>query len=184
MTHPKPRNGIDVHPPAPRFPGRPLPSHYAAAMSTTPAVPGPVQRVGAALTGLGAAGVPQLGVPDPLPDADLIATTDILEADGHPLLVVCVGRPDPVDVAGVLGAMTVRAVPDPVAALWTGQDPGAIAPVGHSGPVAMGVVIDINLAQWRRLWVPAGAPGWVFPTTYSELLRITAGHAAEVGKLP
>ena len=166
------------------LPRRPPPSHYAAAMSTTPAVPGPVQRVGAALTGLGAAGVPQPGVPDPLPDADLIATTDILEADGHPLLVVCVGRPDPVDVAGVLGAMTVRAVPDPVAALWTGQDPGAIAPVGHSGPVAMGVVIDINLAQWRRLWVPAGAPGWVFPTTYSELLRITAGHAAEVGKLP
>ena len=143
--------------------------------------PGPVADVEGALEGLGAAGAPQL-VPAPLPADEIVATTELFEADGRPILVVCTGHADPVDLAGALGAMTVRAVPPPVATLWTGQDPVAIAPVGHAEPI--NVVIDINLATSRRIWVPAGAPGFVFPTTYSELLRITAGTAAEVGKLP
>ncbi|MFN8127038.1 MAG: YbaK/EbsC family protein [Candidatus Nanopelagicales bacterium] len=145
-------------------------------------LPGPVARVAGELTGLGAAGTPQ---PSPVgfpPIGEAVVTTEIFEADGRPVLVVCDGHADPVDLAGVLGAMTVRPVPAPVATLWTGQDPGAIAPVGHARPVT--IVIGINLARWRRIWVPAGAPGYHFPTTYSELLRITAGTAAEVGELP
>ena len=145
-------------------------------------LPAAVQRVAAELVGLGAAGTPQPTPPAPQADDEITVTTQVFEADGHPLVVVCAGHADPVDLAGALGTMTVRPVPAPVATLWTGQDPAAIAPVGHAEPVAL--VIDINLAQWRRLWVPAGAPGYSFATTYSELLRITAGTAAEVGELP
>lgn len=145
-------------------------------------LPGPVQQVAAELLGLGASGAPRPDPPSPLPPDEIAATTQVFEADGRPLVVVCVGEADPVDLAGALGAMTVRAVPAPVATLWTGQDPTAIAPVGHAEPV--GLVIDINLSQWRRIWVPAGSTGYSFPTSYSELLRITAGTAAEVGKLP
>lgn len=158
-------------------------SHYAAAMSLQPAaLPGPVQAVADDLQGLGASGLPQPDPESPLPPDEIAVTTQVFEADGRPILVVCEGAPDPVDIAGVLGAMNVRAVPDPVATLWTGQEPTAIAPIGHAEPV--NIVIDINLARWRHIWVPAGMPGFSFPTTYSELLRITAGTAAEVGKLP
>ncbi len=149
---------------------------------STSSPPAAVQQVAAALAGLGAAGTPVPGPPHPLPDGQSAVRTHVFEAAGKPLVVVCAGHPDPVDLAGVLGAETVRRVPPPVATLWTGQDPGSVAPVGHAEPVI--VVIDINLAQPVVLWVPAGAPGYAFPTTYSELLRITAGIAAEVGKLP
>lgn len=150
-------------------------------MSLTGALPGPVQIVADALSDLGATGFPQTA-PASLGPGEIITDTEVLEADHRAFVVVCAGKPDPIDLAGVLGVMEVRVVPAAVAALLTGQEPGAIAPIGHAEP--MNVVIDINLAQWRRMWVPAGSPGWVFPTTYSELLRITAGSAAEVGKLP
>lgn len=145
-------------------------------------LPGPAQQVAVALAGLGAAGTPCPGPPDPLPPGHAVVHTHVFEAGGRPLVVVGHARPDPVDLAGALGVDGIREVPDPVVTLWTGQDPRAVAPVGHAEPVSL--VIDINLAQRPVLWVPAGAPGYFFPTTYSELLRITAGTAAEVGELP
>lgn len=148
-------------------------------------LPAPVARVEAELTGLGAAGVPVAMAPDQIPvHSQTLASTQVFEADGRPVLVVVNGdrRADPFNLAGVLGATTVRLVPDPVATLWTGQDPHAIAPVGHAEQLL--VIIDVDLAQFRRIWAPAGAAGYLFPTTYAELLRITAGTAAEVGELP
>lgn len=145
-------------------------------------LPAATQRVAAALAGLGAGGTPRRGLPDPLPAGHAVVHTHVFEAGGRPLVVVGHARPDPVDLAGALGIDGVREVPDPIVTLWTGQDPGAVAPVGHAEPVSL--VIDINLAQRPALWVPAGSPGFYFPTTYSELLRITAGTAAEVGELP
>lgn len=157
--------------------------HYAANMSS--GQPSPVTRVQAELAGLGAAGAPVAMRPEEIPThSQILASTQVFEADGRPVLVVVNGsrRADPVNLAGVLGATTVRPVPDPVATLWTGQDPDAIAPVGHNEQIA--VIIDVDLAQYRRIWAPAGAAGYLFPTTYAELLRITAGTAAEVGELP
>jgi prolyl-tRNA editing enzyme YbaK/EbsC (Cys-tRNA(Pro) deacylase) len=148
-------------------------------------MPPPVAKVRAELTGLGATGRPEHRSGDDIGgNRQTLATTQVFEADGRPVLVVSSGhhRADPVNLAGVLGVTTVRAVPDPVATLWTGQEPTAIAPVGHAEPLS--VIIDVDLAQFRRIWVPAGAPGYLFPTTYAELLRITAGTAAEVGELP
>lgn len=151
-------------------------------------LPGAVARVAAALAGLGVAGVPGHYPDAPPPYADaadaVIARTALFEADHQPVLIVVADHhhADPVNLAGVLGAMEVRAVADPVARLWTGQDPDAIAPIGHSR--SMPVIIDIELARHRRIWVPAGVTGYLFPTSYAELLSITAGTAAEVGDLP
>ncbi|WP_186629654.1 YbaK/EbsC family protein [Rhodococcus sp. BP22] len=57
----------------------------------------------------------------------------------------------------------------------TGQPIGGIAPVGH--PTNLPTYIDEQLAEYPELWAAAGHPNTIFRTTYSELLRITAGLA-------
>ncbi len=42
----------------------------------------------------------------------------------------------------------------------------------------------MELARHDRVWASAGHPSAVFPTSYEELLRLTAGTAAEVGGAP
>jgi prolyl-tRNA editing enzyme YbaK/EbsC (Cys-tRNA(Pro) deacylase) len=56
---------------------------------------------------------------------------------------------------------------------------GDVAPVGHPEPLR--TIVDIALAKYDVVWAAGGHPHYVFPTTYDELLRITAGEAAEVG---
>jgi prolyl-tRNA editing enzyme YbaK/EbsC (Cys-tRNA(Pro) deacylase) len=98
-----------------------------------------------------------------------------------PLLVLTSGahRVDEVTVAGLLGVAGIsRATPGFVRE-HTGQAIGGVAPVGHPAPI--GTLVDVELARHERVWAAAGHPSAVFPTTYEELLRITAGTAAEVG---
>ncbi|MDJ0359256.1 YbaK/EbsC family protein [Rhodococcus sp. H29-C3] len=57
----------------------------------------------------------------------------------------------------------------------TGQPIGGIAPVGH--PTNLPTYVDEQLAEYPELWAAAGHPNTLFRTTYSELLRITAGLA-------
>jgi prolyl-tRNA editing enzyme YbaK/EbsC (Cys-tRNA(Pro) deacylase) len=56
---------------------------------------------------------------------------------------------------------------------------GGVAPVGHPEPLR--TIVDIALSQYDEVWAAGGHPHYVFPTSYDELLRITAGEAAEVG---
>ena len=105
---------------------------------------------------------------------------------GHaePLLVLTSGahRVDETTVAGLLGVPRLRrAAPDFVRDA-TGQAIGGVAPIGHPAPI--GTLVDIELARYERVWAAAGHPSAVFPTTYEELLRLTAGTAAEVGSGP
>ncbi|MGC0362051.1 prolyl-tRNA editing enzyme YbaK/EbsC (Cys-tRNA(Pro) deacylase) [Rhodococcus sp. 27YEA15] len=60
----------------------------------------------------------------------------------------------------------------------TGQPIGGVAPLGH--PTNLPTYVDTALAQYPQLWAAAGHPTTVFRTTYSELLRITAGLAIDV----
>lgn len=108
------------------------------------------------------------------------AHTQMYEADGDPILVIVAGTLslDEMSLAGVLGVGAVTAVPDHVAANWTRQDARAMAPVGH--PAVLPVVIDVELSRHPYVWVPAGHPDYLFTTSYAELLRITAGTAAEI----
>jgi prolyl-tRNA editing enzyme YbaK/EbsC (Cys-tRNA(Pro) deacylase) len=109
-----------------------------------------------------------------------IANSLIFSADGEPLLVLTSGahRVDTAKVATALGLHRLdRAKPEFVLE-HTGQKIGGVAPLGHPKPVR--TLIDTDLAQYAEVWAAGGVPQAVFPTTYTELVRITAGTAAEV----
>jgi prolyl-tRNA editing enzyme YbaK/EbsC (Cys-tRNA(Pro) deacylase) len=61
----------------------------------------------------------------------------------------------------------------------TGFAIGGVAPVGHPEPLR--TIVDIALSRYDDVWAAGGHPHYVFPTSYDELLRITAGEAAEIG---
>jgi prolyl-tRNA editing enzyme YbaK/EbsC (Cys-tRNA(Pro) deacylase) len=109
-----------------------------------------------------------------------IANSLVFAADDAPLLVMTSGahRVDTDLVAAVAGVSSVkRATPEQVRE-WTGQPIGGVAPVGHPAPLP--TLVDTWLQRHDVLWAAAGSPHTVFPTTYDELLRITAGTPANV----
>ncbi len=165
-------------------------------MSTpgAPALPPNARRVADTLAALGVRGLvrelperaataataaAQLGV-----EVGAICNSLVFEADGEPLLVLMSGahRADVVSLGAVVGAGQVtRATPEFVRE-HTGQPIGGVAPVGHPAPLR--TLVDVELARFEAVWAAGGHPHYVYPTTYDELLRITAGEAAEVGEQP
>ena len=157
------------------------------------ATPSGVQHVAQALAGLGAQHTPQV-LPGPAHTAAqaaaqlgvpvaAIANSLIFADDGHPLLVITSGghRADPLSLAALLSASSVRPATPAEVRRWTHQPIGGVAPVGHPKPLK--TLVDVELAHYTTVWCGAGHPSWVFATSYGELLRITAGEAAEVGDL-
>ncbi|TFV52197.1 YbaK/EbsC family protein [Blastococcus sp. TF02A-35] len=110
-----------------------------------------------------------------------IVNSLVFLADGSPLLVLTSGahRVDVAQVAALLGVLSVAPAPADEVRRHTGQPVGGVAPLGHPAP--LGTLVDVELARYDRVWAAAGHPSAVFPTSYEELLRITAGTAAEVG---
>jgi prolyl-tRNA editing enzyme YbaK/EbsC (Cys-tRNA(Pro) deacylase) len=109
-----------------------------------------------------------------------IANSLIFDADGEPLLVLTSGahRVDTAKVAAGLGVGKLkRATPDFVRT-HTGQVIGGVAPLGHPKPLR--TLVDTALGRYGEIWAAGGVPQAVFPTTYAELVRITAGSPAEV----
>jgi prolyl-tRNA editing enzyme YbaK/EbsC (Cys-tRNA(Pro) deacylase) len=109
-----------------------------------------------------------------------IANSLVFDADGDPLLVLTSGahRVDTAKVAALLGVQAIkRATPEFVRA-HTGQVIGGVAPIGHPAPIR--TLVDRALAGYDEVWAAGGVPQAVFPTTFDELVRITAGAAAEV----
>ena len=121
----------------------------------------------------------QLGTPVAAIANSLVFASD----EGEPLLVITSGshRADPIVLAALLGATSVRTASPAEVRRWTGQPVGGVAPVGHPHPLH--TLVDVELSRFTTVWCGAGHPSWVFPTSYAELLRITAGSAAEVGDL-
>ena len=110
-----------------------------------------------------------------------IASSLVFLADGDPVLVIASGghRVDELQLGSVLDATHVTmASPDEVRKA-TGFAIGGVAPVGHPKPLR--TIVDIALSQYDEVWAAGGHPHYVFPTSYDELLRITAGEAAEIG---
>ena len=70
-----------------------------------------------------------------------------------------------------------RATPDFVLT-HTGQAIGGVAPIGHPKPIR--TLVDVTLGQYGEIWAAGGIAQAVFPTTYAELVRITAGTPSEV----
>lgn len=116
-----------------------------------------------------------LGVP-----VGAIVKSLIFAADGSPVLILASGdhQVDTGAVATILGVGRVRrADPDMVRAA-TGFPIGGVAPVAHPEPLR--TLVDRHLESFAVIWAAAGTPDSVFPTTYDELLRLTAGTPADV----
>jgi prolyl-tRNA editing enzyme YbaK/EbsC (Cys-tRNA(Pro) deacylase) len=110
-----------------------------------------------------------------------IASSLVFLADGDPILVMASGghRVDTEKLSAILdGATITKANADDVRRA-TGFAIGGVAPVGHPEPLR--TIVDIALSRYDVVWAAGGHPHYVFPTSYDELLRITAGEAAEVG---
>jgi prolyl-tRNA editing enzyme YbaK/EbsC (Cys-tRNA(Pro) deacylase) len=109
-----------------------------------------------------------------------IANSLIFDADGEPLLVLTSGahRVDTAKVATGLGVGKLRRATPEFVRTHTGQAIGGVAPLGHSKPVR--TLVDTALERYPVIWAAGGVPRAVFPITYAELLRVTAGTAADV----
>jgi prolyl-tRNA editing enzyme YbaK/EbsC (Cys-tRNA(Pro) deacylase) len=110
-----------------------------------------------------------------------IANSLIFNADGAPLLVMTSGahRVDTARVAELTGVSAVTRADARSVKEWTGQAIGGVAPVGHPSPIR--TLVDTWLEKYDAVWAAAGHPHTVFPTSFAELIRITAGTPAEVG---
>jgi prolyl-tRNA editing enzyme YbaK/EbsC (Cys-tRNA(Pro) deacylase) len=110
-----------------------------------------------------------------------IANSLIFDADGEPLLVLTSGahRVDTARVSAGLGMAKLRRATPEFVREHTGQPIGGVAPIGHPKPVR--TLVDTALEQYPVIWAAGGVPRAVFPITYAELVRITAGTPAEVG---
>jgi prolyl-tRNA editing enzyme YbaK/EbsC (Cys-tRNA(Pro) deacylase) len=109
-----------------------------------------------------------------------IANSLIFDADGEPLLVLTSGahRVDTAKVAAGIGVAKLRRATPEFVREHTGQAIGGVAPLGHPKPVR--TLVDTALARYPVVWAAGGVPRAIFPITYAELVRVTAGTATEV----
>jgi prolyl-tRNA editing enzyme YbaK/EbsC (Cys-tRNA(Pro) deacylase) len=98
----------------------------------------------------------------------------------EPLLVLTSGghQVDIHKVADLLGIAELGRADADFVRQHTGFAIGGVAPIGTDPPVR--TLVDVDLARYDVVWAAAGHPHAVFPTTYDELLRLTAGQPAEV----
>jgi prolyl-tRNA editing enzyme YbaK/EbsC (Cys-tRNA(Pro) deacylase) len=113
-----------------------------------------------------------------------IVNSLVFEAAGAPVLILTSGahRVDASKVAALLGVPQASPASADFVRHHTGQAIGGVAPIGHPEPI--GTLVDVELARYDVVWAAAGHPASVFPTSYEELLRLTAGTAAEIGNGP
>jgi prolyl-tRNA editing enzyme YbaK/EbsC (Cys-tRNA(Pro) deacylase) len=109
-----------------------------------------------------------------------IANSLIFDADGAPLLVLTSGsnRVDTAKVAALIGATTIKRATPEFVREHTGQVIGGVAPLGH--PTSIRTLVDEDLGRYDEIWAAGGVPQAVFPTTYADLVRITAGTPCAV----
>jgi prolyl-tRNA editing enzyme YbaK/EbsC (Cys-tRNA(Pro) deacylase) len=109
-----------------------------------------------------------------------IANSLVFDADGDPLLVLTSGghRVDTGKVAATIGTTSIRRAQPEFVREHTGQPIGGVAPLGHPKPVR--TLVDTALGQYDEIWAAGGIPHAVFPTTYHELIRVTAGTPIDV----
>ena len=147
-------------------------------------------NVADALRALGVAGQVR-ELPEPAPTAataaaqlgcevGAIANSLVFSADGAPLLVLTSGahRVDTGKVAAQLGVAKLSRASAEFVRLHTGQVIGGVAPLGHPQPLR--TLVDRELGSYDVVWAAAGHAHTVFPTSFTELVRITGGTPADV----
>lgn len=92
-----------------------------------------------------------------------------------PLLLMTSGahRVDVAKVAADLGYVALERGSADLVREATGFAIGGVAPLGHPSPVS--TYVDQALSEHDVIWAAAGHPRTVFATTYTDLLRMTAG---------
>jgi prolyl-tRNA editing enzyme YbaK/EbsC (Cys-tRNA(Pro) deacylase) len=102
-------------------------------------------------------------------------------AEGEPVLVMTSGahRVDTAKVAALFDTAKLHPADADLVYAATGQRIGGVAPVGHPRPLR--TVVDTALADFDQIWAAGGIAHAMFPMTFEELLKLTAGTAAEVG---
>jgi len=101
--------------------------------------------------------------------------------NGRPVLVIASGahRVDEKRIAALAGEPIARADADFVREA-TGFSIGGVPPVGHrTAPV---VLIDETLMAFSEIWAAAGTPNAVFRLTPADLVELTGGRVAAVGR--
>ncbi|HET8993399.1 MULTISPECIES: YbaK/EbsC family protein [unclassified Rhodococcus (in: high G+C Gram-positive bacteria)] len=112
-------------------------------------------------------------------DVGAIVESLVLLLDEEPILVLVSGAHRvSLERAGARLAGTLTPAPDDLIAEVTGQQPGGVAPLGH--PTNLPTYVDCALAGYPELWASGGSLDTLFRTSYTELLRITAGVDLEV----
>lgn len=101
-------------------------------------------------------------------------------AEDVPVLVLTSGahRVDTAKVAALLGTTQLKRADPDFVYTHTGQRIGGVAPVGHRGRLR--TLVDVALADYPQVWAAGGIPHAVFPTTFDELVALTAGEPAQV----
>lgn len=112
-------------------------------------------------------------------DVGAIVEALVFLLDDEPVLLLVSGahRVSPERTGSRLGGTLAPASDDMVAEV-TGQQLGGVAPLGH--PTNLPTYVDTALAGYPELWASGGCPGTLFRTSYTELLRVTAGIDVEV----
>lgn len=109
-----------------------------------------------------------------------IANSLVFLADGKPVLVMSSGghRVDTDKVSAAFGGKKItKANADEVRAA-TGYVIGGVSPIGLLQDLP--TLVDIQLAQFVNIWTAGGHPAYVYQTTFTELVRMTRGLAADI----
>jgi prolyl-tRNA editing enzyme YbaK/EbsC (Cys-tRNA(Pro) deacylase) len=101
--------------------------------------------------------------------------------DGSPILIITSGRHrvDTELVARTLGATHLDRADANYVKELSGFSVGGVSPLGWATTINH-VYIDEALNDYEVIWAAAGHPHAVFPTTFSELQRVTSAAAIAV----
>lgn len=112
-------------------------------------------------------------------DVGAIVRSLVFLLDDEPVLLLVSGAHRvSLEHTGTRLGGTLTPAPDDMVAEITGQQLGVVAPLGH--PTNLPTYVDSALARFPELWASGGSLGTLFRTSYTELLRVTAGIDIEV----
>ncbi|MGH3861606.1 YbaK/EbsC family protein [Actinokineospora sp.] len=115
-------------------------------------------------------------------DVGAIANSLVFSTDSGPLLALTSGahRADTALLAYLAGVREVGRADAKYVREHTGQPIGGVAPTGHPAPLK--TLVDRHLARHAVVWAAAGHPKSLFPTTFTDLVTLTGGTAADVAR--
>jgi len=118
-------------------------------------------------TGTSAQAAAALGV-----EVGQIGKSLVFVVDDRPVVIVLRGsdRLDTEALRSHLGAAAVRRPDADEVRRATGYSIGGVSPIAL--PAGVPVLVDDGLAVYDVVWVAAGTPNAVFPTSYGELVRL------------